>query len=225
MSQIVATNSLNNLQINYNWKRRLHRAAAPPHCAAANSRWLPAVLPTAARPFSLARRVFLMPLATAAFEHGTGCRTHCTDKINTPHIKMSKIKIIHVFSSFKMTLVISCVWGYLWHFYTLGFQLIPPNFLFWPQKQGCFYLDLLPSDQYHLCAFDRWAYTRMKPALKRFWYWTIDIAAGCIWTLGEHMGSIRQSFLLDGVQLIHNGDLQNRWSQAIWQGNCGQPAS
>jgi len=33
------------------------------------------------------------------------------------------------------------------------------------------------------------------------------------------MGLIRETLLLDKVQLIHNGDLQNWWSLAIWQGH------
>ncbi len=38
--------------------------------------------------------------------------------------------------------------------YTTGFQLIHLNFLFWPQNKTAFILDMLPSDQYHLCVFD-----------------------------------------------------------------------
>lgn len=41
--------------------------------------------------------------------------------------------------------------------------------------------------------------------------------AGGMWTLYKHMGLIRETLLLDKVQLIHNGDLQNWWSLAIWQ--------
>jgi len=43
--------------------------------------------------------------------------------------------------------------------------------------------------------------------------------AGGMWTLYKHMGLIRETLLLDKVQLIHNGDLQNWWSLAIWQGH------
>lgn len=152
MFQTVSTKSRNNLQINYKWKWRPHRATAPPCCAAANRCWFPTVLPATACPPS-GRYVPLRPCA--------GCRTHCTDKINTTHIKLSQIKIMCVFFIFSNASVNFMCVILLAFLYSIIFQLIRPQFVFRPQKQGSFYPGLAAYWSIPSLFFDHWAYSGM----------------------------------------------------------------